>query len=176
MLSRYNTMCVVCAGSLLAVFARWTPPTTHAQELATRNQKAAAELPFRPTQPSGYLGSLGQYHVIEGTLHTGNDKVPSNSLDVDTVDGRRLKKPITIHVKNVQLPTKVRCVLKGYESGTMIGRPPAEYTLTKELGGDPNELAMRDATAWRWEPYFVPLIASQPRGLKVQTKWGLPKR
>ena len=57
----------------------------------------------------------------------------------------------------------------------MMGRPPAEYALTKELGGDPDELANRDATAWRWEPYFVPLLASQPEGLKVKTVWGIPE-
>ena len=174
-LSRYNTMLVLCAGSLLAVIGRWASGPAHAQE-KVQQESVAVELPVRPTQPSGYLGSLGQYHVIEGALHTANDKAPSNSLDVDTVDGQRLKKPLTIMVKNVRLPAKVRIVLKGYELGSMIGRPPAEYTLTRELGGDPNKLAMRDATAWRWEPYFVPLLVVQPTGLTAQTKWGLPKR
>jgi hypothetical protein len=58
----------------------------------------------------------------------------------------------------------------------MIGRPPAEYDLTKELSGDPDELAKRDATVWRWRPFFVPLIAIEPKGLEVSTEWGITKR
>ncbi len=135
--------------------------------------KPGAGLPLRPIQPVGYLGALGTFRTIEGVLYDGRGKVESNTLVVEVVDGKRLDKPIHILVKNAKIPAKVRCVLKGYELGEMVGRPPAEYALTKELGRDPNELAKRDATAWRWRPYFVPMIATDPPDLKVSTKWGI---
>lgn len=134
------------------------------------------EFPLAPLQPTGYLGTLGTYHTIEGVLYEGGGKVESNTLVVENVDGKRLDKPIHLLVKNTRIPSKVRCVLKGYELGEMIGRPPAEYDLTKELGGDADELAKRDATPWRWRPFFVPLIATEPKGLEVSTKWGITKR
>jgi len=134
------------------------------------------ELPLAPRQPTGFLGALGTYRTIEGVLYDENGKVESNTLVVDIVDGKRLDKPIYILVKNTRIPPKVRCVLKGYELGEMIGRAPAEYDLTKELGGDPDELAKRDAAVWRWRPFFVPLIATEPKGLKVSTEWGITKR
>jgi len=134
------------------------------------------ELPLPPRQPTGHLGALGTYLTIEGELYDGGGKVESNTLVVDIINGKRLDKPIHILVKNTRIPSKVRCVLKGYELGEMIGRPPAEYDLTKELGGDPDKLAKRDATVWRWRPFFVPLIAIEPKGLKVSTEWGITKR
>lgn len=88
------------------------------------------ELPLTPRQPSGYLVALGTYFTIEGVLYDGGGKVESNTLVVEIVDGKRLDKPIQILVKNARIPPKVRCVLKGYELGEMIGRPPAEYDLT----------------------------------------------
>jgi|GEM_PF-1760311 len=132
--------------------------------------------PMRPIQPTGQLGALGTYRTIEGVLYDGGGKVESNTLVVDVVDGKHVDKPIYIFVKNTHIQAKVRCVLKGYELGEMIGRPPAEYALTKELGGDPSELAKRDAIAWQWRPFFVPLIATEPQGLEISTKWGIIKR
>ncbi len=134
------------------------------------------KLPLVPRQPTGFLGTLGTYHTIEGVLYEGDGKLESNTLVVEIVDGKRLDKPIHLLVKNTRIPSKVRCVLKGYELGEMIGRPPAEYDLTKELGGAPNELAKRDATVWRWRPFLVPLIATEPKGLEVSTEWGITKR
>lgn len=138
--------------------------------------KQSGNLPLQLRRPTGHLGRLGAYRTIEGVLYDGRGKMESNTLVVDVVDGKRLDKPIHILVKNARIPAKIRCVLKGYELGEMIGRPPAEYALTKELGRDPDELARRDATAWRWRPYFVPLIATNPLGLEISTKWGITTR
>jgi len=113
------------------------------------------------------------YVTVEGVPYDACGKVESNSLVVDTVDGKKLDKPLLVVVKNVVLPAKTRCVLKGYELGEMIGRPPAEYDLYRELGKDTQELAERDATPWRWRPYFVPLVAVEPKGLEVSTQWGI---
>lgn len=117
----------------------------------------AAGLPLRPQQPGGLLANeLGTYLKIEGVLYDGSGKAESNSMVVDTVNGTKLDKPVIVLVKNMRLPAKKRCVLRGYELGEMIGRPPAEHTLAKELGRDPNKLARGDAAAWHWRPYFVP--------------------
>lgn len=133
-------------------------------------------LPQRPRQPTGYLGPLGRYHTIEGVWDGGRAKLGANTLVVDVVDGKPLDKRVFIPVINTTIPRKERCVLKGYESGHMVGRPPAEYALTRELGGDVEELQRRDATGWHWSPYFVPLMAVQPKDLEIKTKWGLPKK
>jgi hypothetical protein len=120
-----------------------------------------------PRQPGGFLGELGTYLTIEGVLVKGL-KVESPALLVDTVNGKKLDKPVPLHVRNVRnLPAKQRCVLKGYELGGMIGRPPAEYAAAREQGQDAEELAKRDALVWQWRPYFVALIAVEPEGLEL---------
>ena len=140
-------------------------------------KEAAQQLPLTPRQPGGFIKEqLGIYLTIEGVLYDGNGKVESNSLVVDTVDGKKLEKPILILVRNVRLPAKTRCILKGYELGAMIGRPGAEYAAYKELGKDPQELRNRDAIGFQWRPYFVPLIAAEPKGLEVTTQWGMVSR
>jgi hypothetical protein len=132
-------------------------------------QPIAREKPIRPQVPGGLLSDLiGTYQTIEGLRYEGNSKVESNTLTVDTLNGKKLDKPIQILIHNVQLPAKQRCVLKGYELGQMIGRPPAEYDAAPERGQDPDELARRDQTVWRWRPYFVVLIAAKPEGLEVK--------
>jgi hypothetical protein len=131
---------------------------------------------IRPVQPPGVLGErLGEYHTIEGVrIGVESGKVEAGTVLVDTVDGKKLNNPIALPVRlsdsrglPLDLPVKTRCVLKGYELGEMIGRPPAEYALAKERGQDPEELAKRDATAWRWRPYFVALVVVEPKGLEV---------
>ena len=63
---------------------------------------ASTKIPLQPRQPGGYLSdSLGTYLTIEGVLYDGNGKVESNSLVVDTVDGKRLEEPALILKKNV---------------------------------------------------------------------------
>jgi hypothetical protein len=87
---------------------------------------------------------------------------------VDALDGRKLDRPVAVLVRNVRLPARERCVLKGYELGEMIGRPPAEYAAAREQGKDADELAKRDQAVWRWRPYFVVLSAVKPGGLEVR--------
>ena len=97
---------VACGGSLL----------TFAQQPVAK--EAAQQLPLTARQPGGFIKEqLGIYLTIEGVLYDGNGKVESNSLVVDTVDGNKLDKPIVILVRNVRLPAKTRCILKGYELG-----------------------------------------------------------
>jgi hypothetical protein len=134
-----------------------------------RPQPVASGKPVRPQVPGGVLSDLiGTYQTIEGLRYEGNSKVESNTMIVDTLNGKKLDKPIQVLIRNVQLPAKQRCVLKGYELGEMIGRPPAEYDAARDRGEDAEELAKRDQTVWRWRPYFVVLIAAKPDGLEVR--------
>jgi len=171
----YRTVCVI-----VAAVAIGNSTMTHAQppQVAGRIQKVAIQpLPLHPRQPGGFLAErLGVYVTVEGILYDGGGKVESNSLAVDTVNGRKLEKPFLIPVRNLRLPPRRRCVLKGYESGEMIGIPPAEYALTKELGKDPLEFARHSPVSFSWRPYFVTLLVVEPQGLKTSTKWGITNR
>jgi hypothetical protein len=127
-------------------------------------------------QPGGVLGhELGTYLTIEGVKAEGV-KIETNTLLVDTVNGKKLDKPVLIGVRlcdfnatrydievNHLMPLKVRCVYKGFESGGMIGIPPAVYDAAKELGRE--EVPMSPA-AWQWRPHFIALIAVKPEAKK----------
>lgn len=164
---RLRSIVPVCATAALCV-AMLSMATAQPPGLP-KGQNPKGELPARPRTPGGQLSDhLGTYHTIEGTrMRPGSMKLEANTLVVDTVDGKKLDKPLYVYVRHVELPADERCVLKGYELGEMIGRPPAEYAAAKERGQDPAELAKRDATIWRWRPYFVVLIAAEPRALEV---------
>jgi hypothetical protein len=120
-----------------------------------------------PLTPTGKLGSyLGEYLTIEG-VRAEVGKVGKKTLIVDTVGGKKLDKPIHIWVHNLELPAEKRCVLKGYESGEMIGTPPAVIAAAKEQGRtDVGE----SQAAWQWHSHFVVLIVVEPKGLEVREK------
>lgn len=166
---------VLCVAALLGASDRTlagdqTVPAEPPGAAAERPADKPAERPSsRPRWPGGLLGdTLGEYLTIEGVPSDGRGKVESNTLLVDRLNGEKLDRPIPTRVRNVRLPAEGRCVLKGYELGEMIGRPPAEYAAAKEQGKDPDELARFDQTAWRWRPYFVVLIAVSPKELEVR--------
>lgn len=127
---------------------------------------AATREPVRPRQPGGLLGdSLGDYLTIEGVPYDGAGKVEGNTLMVDTLNGKKLDKPIGILIHNVRrLQARQRYVLKGYELGQMIGTPPAVRVATEELG---QKYVEQSAAGWRWRPYFVVLIPVEPQGLEL---------
>jgi hypothetical protein len=155
--------------SFFIVYATMAVSTASAQTAVLPVDGTIQTPPIRPRSPGGILGdSLGWYVTIEGILYDGIGKVESNTLVVDTIDGKKLQKPVFVLVRNVSLPAKERCILKGYELGEMIGRPPAEYAAAREQGKDAEELARRDQTIWRWRPYFVVLIAAKPAGLEIR--------
>ena len=117
--------------------------------------------------PRGKLGSyLGEYLTIEG-VRAEVGKVGKQTLIVDKVGGKKLDTPIHMWVNNLELPSEKRCVLKGYELGEMIGTPPAVIAAAKEQGRtDVGE----SQAVWQWRPYFVVLIAVEPKGLEVREK------
>ncbi|VTR94509.1 sigma-70 family rna polymerase sigma factor : RNA polymerase sigma factor, sigma-70 family OS=Singulisphaera acidiphila (strain ATCC BAA-1392 / DSM 18658 / VKM B-2454 / MOB10) GN=Sinac_0185 PE=4 SV=1: Sigma70_r2: Sigma70_r4_2 [Gemmata massiliana] len=164
---------LVLAGSLWAFGGSEnhpTPTATSQPGLATQpvapvppNDTSAAR---RPRQPGGVFRDwLGEYLTIEGTLYEGG-KVEAGTLLVDTVNGKKLDKPVSIVTRSpnfpekiLDLPSKKRCVLKGYEMGEMIGTPPAVITAAKEQGRDVGE----SQAVWQWRPYFVVLIVDEPK-------------
>lgn len=165
----------VCASVLLGVMA--LPLAVGQPPVAPNGAKGEVA---RPRQPGGYFGDLGKYLTIEGVRAEGA-KVETGTLLVDTVNGKKLNQPISIVVRaqafnatrfdlptTFVLPPRQRCVLKGFESGGMIGVPSAVQDASRELGR--NEVPM-SPVAWQWRPYFVALIVVEPKGTEV-----LPKR
>lgn len=117
-----------------------------------------------PRQPGGVLGDqLGEYLTVEGVRAEGG-KVGTRTLLVDKVGGKKLAKPVPVWVHNLELPAKQRCVLKGYESGEMIGTPPAVLAAAKEQG---RKDVGEGQALWQWRSYFVALIVVEPKGLEL---------
>lgn len=165
---------VVCAAALLGALAI---PFALGQQPSVA---PAGAQETRPRQPSGHFGDLGRYLTIEGVRAEGA-KIEHGTLLVDTVNGKRLDQPISVVVNacafdrtrydlptDFVLPPKQRCVIKGFESGGMIGVPSAVGDAAKELGRI--DLPM-SPTQWRWRPYFVALIVVEPKGVEL-----IPKR
>lgn len=91
-----------------------------------------------------------------------NGKVGTRTLLVDTVNERRLAKPVGVWIDNVKqpgLPKGTRCVIKGYESGEMIGVPPAvakaEHIPLPQAG-------------WQFRVYFIMTSAVEPKTLEKE--------
>ena len=111
--------------------------------------------------PTGKLGyPLGTYLRIEGVRAEQN--MWGFPLRVDTVNGKKLDKPIEVWVSNVDLPTDGRCILRGYETGSMIGTPPAAIEAAKEDGKDLN----LPQAGWQFHRVFIVLSVVEPKDLK----------
>jgi hypothetical protein len=86
------------------------------------------------------------------------------------VDGKKLERPVHVLIRclgypySITLPAEERCVFKGYESGEMIGVPPAVPKAYEELGRTDVPMS---PTFWRWRPYFVALVVVEPKGLEL---------
>jgi hypothetical protein len=108
--------------------------------------------------PSGRLGyRLGTYLTIEG-VRAETFKAGVNTLLVDTVNGKKLDTPLGIWIENVEsLPKATRCILRGYESGRMIGIPHG--VAAKE------NLPLPQA-AWQFFRYFLVTSVVEPKELK----------
>ena len=115
--------------------------------------------------PDGGLGHpLGTYLTIEGVRAPQqymSDTV--NTLLVDTVNGKKLDTPGRIWVENADsLPKDTRCILRGYETGSMIGTPPAVIEAAKEEGKD----FTPEQFGWRFQRGFIVLSVVEPKDLK----------
>lgn len=117
--------------------------------------------------PTGRLSDrLGELITIEGMLPADAKakKGGTTSLRVDTVDGVKLKEPRGIDITGFQIPPNRRCVLKGYETGSMIGTPPAVLEAAKELGREPPGVSQ---AAYQWYTHFVVLIVVEPKQSQI---------
>ena len=163
---------IVCVG---ASFAAISLPLAFGQLPVAPGGPSAKTV--KPRQPGGILSDeLGVYRTIEGVRSEGG-KVETGTLLVDTVDGKKLDKPIPLVIRgavvvdhNLQpavlsLPARQRCILKGFESGEMIGVPPAVSTAAEEQGW--KEAPMSSAL-WRWRPYFIALVVVEPKDLDLR--------
>ena len=72
-----------------------------------------------------------------------------------------------VTIGEINLPTKQRCILKGFESGEMIGVPPAVRLAAKEQ--EWQELPM-SPVQWQWRPYFIALVVVEPKGLELRRR------
>jgi len=116
--------------------------------------------------PYGILGHpLGSYLTIEG-VRAEKGKVGAQTLLVDTVNGTKLKSPVSIWVDNVQaLPQGTRCVLRGYESGRIIGQPWAYSEAAKEEGKPPPP---QPQVGWQFSHYLFVMSVVQPKDLEIK--------
>lgn len=117
--------------------------------------------------PKGRLGHpLGTYLTIEG-VRAEAGKVGTQTLLVDTINGKKLDEPIGVWIDNVaSLPKGELCVIKGYESGKMIGTPPAAIEAAKEAGKD---ITVPQA-GWQFYRFFVMTSSVEPEGLVEKAK------
>ena len=108
--------------------------------------------------PTGRLGHrLGTYLTIEG-VRSEQGKSGVRTLFVGAVNGKKLDTPIDIWVDNVDsLPKEARCILRGYESGRMIGVP--EDVAQKE------HIPLPQA-AWQFYRYFIVTSVVEPTDMK----------
>jgi hypothetical protein len=115
--------------------------------------------------PIGSLGyCLGSYLTVEGVM---NRELKTGPLRVDRINGQRLRVAVDITVANLVLPDGVRCVLKGYETATMIGQPPAVAAAAKEAGREPTA---GPQAAWQVHMEFVALSVVAPQNLKIKER------
>ena len=79
-----------------------------------------------------------------------------------SVNGKKLARPAAIAIYNIappHLPEKKRCILRGYESGRMIGTP---FAVAKA------ENLPLPQVAWMFSKYFVTTSVVAPAELKVK--------
>ena len=112
--------------------------------------------------PMGSLGyPLGTYLIIEG-IRLEKGKVGTRTLLVDTINGEKIKQPIPIWIENIKnpgLPVGERCIIRGYESGKMIGLP---FEVAEK------ENIPVPQAGWQFQRYFVVTSVVGPKGLEKE--------
>jgi hypothetical protein len=111
---------------------------------------------------TGHLGyPLGTYLRIEG-VRKKEGRSAERILLVDRVNGKKLPKIVEILIDNIKypgLPEDTRCVIKGYESGRMIGVPD-EVAKAENIPVSSAE--------WQFMKYFVITSIVEPQSLEKQ--------
>lgn len=117
--------------------------------------------------PIGSLSfPIGSYLTIEGVRGgDGGKGGGARWLLVDTVNGQKLTEPVGVWIEKTQaLPKDMRCVLKGYETFTMVGDPPAYEATAKEAGRQ----VTLSQFGWQVRLFFVTLSVVSPSELKLE--------
>ena len=113
--------------------------------------------------PMGILGyPVGTAIEIEGVREREHGKFASQILVVDTLNGQKLATPIKVWIHNAKrpgLPTKTRCVLRGYETGLMVGTPPA-LLRENQINTNPFD--------WQLQRRFVITSIVEPESLEIE--------
>jgi hypothetical protein len=126
---------------------------------------------LRDGTPTGSLGHpLGEYLTIEGVTPDQALKVRSY-LIVSKVNGKALPEKVGISIEGFEsddFPRRTRCVLKGYETGRMVGQPPAVVAAAKEAG---QPIPPGPAASWHFSRHFEVLsVVSPAEPTKKKTK------
>ncbi len=135
-------------------------------EFIRPNSKASMERP-----PSGMLtDAIGQLITVEGMMPDDaiGKKNGSARFRVDTVNGVRLENPRRVRVQGMEIPRNIRCVLKGYETGEMVGTPPAVAQAAADLGKNYSD--QRQMSGYGWATHFVALILVAPSAPQDQPR------
>lgn len=164
-------------GFALAVIVFWCPQSVQ----KSPSFKKPPKPPLQPSVPvvprsevlvlkQGSFGlPLGKYLTIGGTI---TDRKPPRLL-VDTVNERKLGSPVPMWIGRSRpstrgeglisaLPKGQRCVVRGFESGAMIG-VPTEVEKAEEG-------VVVSASGWYFSNYFVVTSVVEPKGLKLENK------
>ena len=125
--------------------------------------------------PKGEFGfPLGTYLKIEGSRALKTQKDPRSpkvayerAIMVDTVNGRKLERPIRLDVSNAVLNSDVRYVLRGFEGGATAGGFPDEVVREEnkfcEKHGDAQQ-------GWHFRVTFTVTSVVEPEGAELDTK------
>lgn len=124
------------------------------EELAVSARSNASSIQGRLGHP------LGTYLTIEG-MRSEHGKTGVRTLAVETVNGKSLPEPVGIWIENVaELPEGTRVVLKGYESGRMIGIPPEVMAKEPRVNGS--------QASWQFQTYFLVTSVEEAESLEFE--------
>ena len=142
-----------CLAVVLALFtAACESPGVHS---TAQDARAALQ-----RTPDGSLGfPLGTYLSIEGFRTEGVNLGPP-TLRVERIGDKACAPPIILPIDyglRFELPRGVRCVLRGYESGRMVGIPGAV--------AEAERLPLQQ-TVWHFFRHFVVTSIVEPESLR----------
>ena len=135
---------------------------TAVQQFAERIHSKHKNSPQQPHYvPSGLLGyPLGTYLTIEGLARQTKGGI---RVQVEAINDVPCNAEIHIHVPRIYVTQNTKCKIKGYETGGMVGVPPALIQL------EPNNLNHRlQQATWHLWRSFVPTSIVYPKELSVQ--------
>jgi hypothetical protein len=119
--------------------------------------------------PTGRLGEeVGTFLTIEGERQLAGGLVPRGPgkdprrLLVDKVNGVKLPHPVPIVLDNALLEVETRYVLRGYETGQMIGDPPGIEKEQAYMRKKPPNQAF-----WSFHTSFIVTSVVEPAGVEI---------